>query len=275
MQQAAPGIAGAPLEPPGQGLVGPPGTAPPFASEQPGAGAGVKVGVLVPLSGASAAVGRGILDAGQMALFDVAESRVELLPRDTKGDPKAAADAAKAVIGEGARLIIGPLLASEVEAVKPVAQAARVPVIAFSTATRLAGDGVYLMGFLPGEEVARVAAYAQSQGRGHFGVLAPRGAYGELAVASLRTALEGSGGTIADVEYFDGGIKDMAPVVRRFATAARGMDALLLPEGGGQLKTLAPLLPYYDIDPKKVKLLGPGLWDVPGLGQEPALEGGW
>jgi hypothetical protein len=53
------------------------------------------------------------------------------------------------------------------------------------------------------------------------------------------------------------------------------MDALLLPEGGDRLKALAPLLPYFDVDPAQVKFLGTGLWDEPGLGTEPALDGGW
>ena len=38
------------------------------------------------------------------------------------------------------------------------------------------------------------------------------------------------------------------------------------------LKAVASLLPYYDIDPAKVHILGTGLWDDPGLGTEPALE---
>jgi hypothetical protein len=52
-------------------------------------------------------------------------------------------------------------------------------------------------------------------------------------------------------------------------------DAILIPEGGNRLKSVAPLLPYYDVDPEKVHFLGTGLWDEPGLGTEPALNGGW
>ena len=34
-------------------------------------------------------------------------------------------------------------------------------------------------------------------------------------------------------------------------------------------------LPFFDIDPGKVQMLGTGQWDVLGLGAEPALLGGW
>jgi hypothetical protein len=41
------------------------------------------------------------------------------------------------------------------------------------------------------------------------------------------------------------------------------------------LLSIAALLPFYDIDPGKIRMLGTGQWDVPGLGAEPALVGGW
>lgn len=52
-------------------------------------------------------------------------------------------------------------------------------------------------------------------------------------------------------------------------------DAILLPEGGSLLGSLAPLLSYYEIDLTKVKVLGTGLWQDPMLFNEPQLQGGW
>ena len=52
-------------------------------------------------------------------------------------------------------------------------------------------------------------------------------------------------------------------------------DALLIAEGGKRLQAIAALLPYFDIDPKKTRILGTGQWDVPGIGKEPALLDAW
>jgi len=235
----------------------------------------VSVGLLLPLSGASSALGQAMLNAAQMALFDMGDSQFTLITRDTQGAPQGAAQAAQAVIAQGAQLILGPLLAAEVDAVKPVAQAAHVPVIAFSTATQLAGDGIYLLSFLPREEVARITAYAHAQGRDRFAVMAPRTSYGEVVVDAFRQAVASSGATLTHADYYDASITDLGPEVRRFAAGGIDFDALLLPAGGIMLKTLAPQLPYYKIDPDEVKYLGTGLWDEPGLGTEPSLDGGW
>ena len=244
--------------------------------------------LLVPLSGANAELGQAMLDAAELALFEAPDDRLTLLPRDTGGNAEGAAKAARAVIGDGARLILGPLLAAEVEAVKPVARNAHLNVIAFSTVTELAGGNTFLMGFLPRQEVVREVGQARDRGLVRFAALAPDSPYGHLMADALRDVAAASGATTTRVEFYDRRAGDTAPAVRRLisggaaATAANtamaappSFDALLLPEGGATLKQLARQVKAAEGDTKPVQLLGSGLWDVPDIGNEPALVGGW
>ena len=124
---------------------------PPAATAHPATAPGgeqIKIAVLLPLSGANADLGRAMLEAAQLALFTTGGDKLTLVPRDTMGTAEGAATAARAVIADGAKLIIGPLVADEVDAVKPIARDAHVNVIAFATKTQVAGGNVYLMGFL-------------------------------------------------------------------------------------------------------------------------------
>jgi hypothetical protein len=50
----------------------------------------IKVGLLLPLSGPAAELGQDMLQAAEMALFDVGPNDVVLLPRDTAGTPAGA-----------------------------------------------------------------------------------------------------------------------------------------------------------------------------------------
>ncbi len=52
-------------------------------------------------------------------------------------------------------------------------------------------------------------------------------------------------------------------------------QAVLLPEGGDDLRTLAPVLIFQDIDPLVVKFMGTSLWRDRDVAREPALAGGW
>jgi len=247
------------------------------------------VALLVPLSGANAELGQALLDATQLALFESAGDRMILVPRDTGGNAAGAAGAARAVIGDGARLILGPLLAPEVEAVKPIAQEAHINVIAFSTVTTLAGGNTYLMGFLPRQEVVREVGYARERGLARFAALAPNSPYGHLMADALREVASGSGGSVTKIEFFDPRAGDVSPAIQRLlpgggegSTApspgsppVASFDALLLPEGGARLKQIAGQVKSASGSAKPVQLLGSGLWDTPDIGSDPVIVGGW
>jgi ABC-type branched-subunit amino acid transport system substrate-binding protein len=267
----------------------PPAVLPPAAPvSSPAAEAGpAKVAFLVPLSGANAELGQAMLDAAQLALFEAPDDRLTLVPRDTGGNAEGAAKAARAVIGDGARLILGPLLATEVEAVKPLARDAHINIIAFSTVTDLAGGNTFLMGFLPRQEVVREVGQARDRGLTRFAALAPNSPYGHLMADALRDVASTSGATMTRAEFYDPRASDTAPAVRRLipggaataadvaATRSPPFDALLLPDGGAALKQIARQIREAESDAKPVQLLGSGLWDVPDIGSEPALVGGW
>lgn len=268
---------------------------PPYAGPQPTAtapkatvtphGDGVKVAILLPLSGPNSDLGKAMLEAAQLALFTVGGEKLTLIPRDTTGTVAGAADAARAVIADGARLILGPLIADEVDAVKPVARDANINVISFSTKTEVAGGNVFLMGFLPRQEVLREVSFARDQGVTRFAGLAPNTPYGHLMGDALKD-IAGGGGSAAKIEYFDPRAADVTAAIKRLIGPAGGaqdgaqanrpaFDALLLPVGGEALKQIARQLKTAGIDPAQTHLLGSGLWDDPSITSEPALAGGW
>ena len=48
---------------------------------------------------------------------------------------------------------------------------------------------------------------------------------------------------------------------------------LILPDYGIRLLEIAPLLPFYDVDPNKVRFVGTGVWDDSLFFDEPSLQG--
>ncbi len=79
---------------------------------------------------------------------------------------------------------------------------------------------------------------------------------------------------LAQIEYYDPAAVEFSGPVQKLA-ADGPFDALLIPEGGARLRSIAPLLGFYNIDTAKVKLLGSALWTDPNLATEPALVGAW
>lgn len=217
-----------------------------------------------------------MLDAAQLSLIELGSDDMVLTPKDTHGTAAGAAAAAQQAIAEGAKLIVGPLTASEAEAVKPIAQAAHVNVLAFSSIASTAGNGVFLMGILPREEMSRIVGYAHSTGIDHFAALVPNNAYGQLVADEFNKAVTAAGATLDDTEIYAPDGSDLKPVIRHLAANGKfTFTALLVPETGTALKNTVAQLGLADINQQKVKLLGTGIWDVPDLGSEPSLIGGW
>ena len=265
------------------------------------------VAMLLPLTGQTAGLGQAMQDAAMLATYDMAGDDLMLRFYDSAGNPEGATNAARTAIAEGAQMILGPLFGTEAREVGPVAAQAGVHVLAFSNDRSAAGPGVNILGFLPEAQVIRVVAYARSRQIERFAVIAPANDYGNAVVNSLRLALDAYGGLMTEVAIYDPATEDLTPTVRMLArydskrraaiqqlqgkndaaskaalrqlqdqiSAEMNFDAVLIAESGARLRALAPLLPYYDIDPAKIRFLGTAQWDEAGLGNEPALVGAW
>jgi ABC-type branched-subunit amino acid transport system substrate-binding protein len=296
-----PGTPGAPGQT-GELPATPPGETPPGAAPEPPTltiRAGTHVAILLPLSGRDAAVGRALLDAAELAVFDFGDDNFVLDAYDT--ETKGAGAAAQQALGDGAQLILGPLFARSVGEVAGIARSRNVNVVSFSNDRTVAAPGVFVMGLPPSESVARAVAYARSKGVTRFGALLPSDTLGNRIAAALQDAATKLDAEVVRVEYYDPGSSDVSPAIKRVAEFERrranfvaqspsvaqsragraqtageaGFEALVLGEGGQRLRTIAPLLPFYDIDPAQVHLIGTPAWEDTSLATEPALVGSW
>ncbi len=255
----------------------------PSASPQPG-GDAIKVALLLPLTstGHTAAVAKGLKQAGEMAMFDLDNPNFQLIVKDDKSTPEGARAAAEEAIKEGAELIIGPLFAKSVVAIAPATQAANVPVLAFSNDRQVVGKDIYLLGFLPEQEVDRIISYSAQQGHRRFAAILPDTPYGKLTETAFRNAVSRVGGSIAAFETYKAETNSMVEPSQRVASALRSaaearqpVEALFVPGGPETLPNLGPLLHYANIDTTRIKVLGTSGWDYPNIGREGAFIDGW
>ncbi|PKR88502.1 ethanolamine utilization protein EutM [Pleomorphomonas diazotrophica] len=249
-------------------------TGPAISGEVLGTGT-VRVALLLPKTapGNGATLAAAMQNAASLGLSDFSGNDLTVLVKDTRGSAEGAAEAARQAISEGAELIIGPIFAAEVGGVGPVARAASVPVIAFSSDPSVAASGVYILGFLVDGQVRRVVAEAARSGRKSIAAIMSQSAFGNLAEAALRQEAGRYGMRVVAVERFAAGGE--AQSVAAIAAVASQIDCLLLPEGAGVAPTIARSLRTAGVDLSRIKLLGTGVWNDPSVYNDPALTGGW
>lgn len=257
------------------------------------------VALLVPMTGPNAPIGQSIANAANMALLDINNPQIRLrIYNTTDGARQAAADA----VADGARIILGPLLAESVKEVQPVAEFRGVPVIAFSNDADLAGSGTYVMGYQPDQEIKRVIKHARQQGMKRFAALIPGGSYGKRSSEAFVDAVREAGGSVASIETYPRDRARLLTAARRVANydvrlsqaraqaaEATGVvgsaasklpppnfDALLIADVADYARAFVPALKQYGVDPSKVRIIGPGLWNTEqNVGRGGALTGAW
>ncbi|GBD41845.1 Penicillin-binding protein activator LpoA [bacterium HR39] len=271
--------------------------------------------LLLPLSGRAASLGRDLLDAATLALFDAPESELQLVPLDTGDDPARAREAARQAFGgEGGRVVLGPLFAAATREVAQLARAHDALVLSLSNDSAAAAPpAVHILGFTPEEQVRRIVRHAVAAGYGRIAALVPDDAYGRRALAAFRSTMAGLGRPADLVLTYGDDQTELAGRLRRFTDydgrraalerrlaelSARDdpqaraelaglrtrdtlgpppFDAVLVADGGERLHAVLALLRFYDAGAGEVRLLGTMRW-LEGSRPpafRPELEGAW
>lgn len=171
--------------------------------------------LLLPLTGAHAALGRSMARAAALAQ---AGDKKALFVLDTGGTATGAAAAATQALKQGAGLILGPTFTSEV---KPVLDAVggRVPVITFSNDAALIDQGAFVLGITADQIVTPLLGYARSRGVRRIAIQPGDDAWTSQVAAAAARVAQRSGLTIvtadADAQLISGDSAGMAAAARR------------------------------------------------------------
>ncbi len=220
----------------------------------------IKIGLLIPMTGGSAELGQSLLDAAILAVYDKYSTmaprditaRIELLPEDTGDSIEGAEKSAQDAIEAGATMILGPVFSKQVSAVASIARSKNVPVVTFSNNATVAGDGVYLFGFIPEQQVVRVIQYAISRKFSNVAALVPSNPYGATIVKQLSTEMRKNNGRAHPIEYYQENLSGLDVNVGRLSRFLQEQQtnkgqALFIAEGGAKLKSLTETLTMNNI----------------------------
>lgn len=282
----------------------PPATTPPpppveeDKAEAPRPEARHRIAILVPLSGPNAAVGVSLANAATLALADTGKNDIRLTSYDTAA--LGAAVAAQRALADGAELVLGPLLSSNIPAVRAATASRNITMLSFSNDAAAAGGNVYVLGFQPAQSVARVVSHASERGLKRFAALIPNGTYGQRASVAFSQAVAAEGGQVValtnfarsksalpaaarEVTDYDSRVKKAGAAARRpdgtiapISTTLEPIhfDALLVADSGVIANGFMPLLARFGAEPGSFLLMGTELWNTESnLRNQPQMRG--
>ncbi|MEP3278622.1 MAG: penicillin-binding protein activator [Stappiaceae bacterium] len=243
----------------------------------------VRVALLLPktANGNAGQIGQVFQNSAALALKDFQGADIQLLVKDTGATADGGRAAAQQAISEGAEIILGPVFSQAVGGAADVARSSGIPVIAFSSDTTNAKRGIYLLSFLPQQDVSRVVSYAASQNKRSFIAILPDNPYGAVVEASFRQSVGKAGGRIVSITRYKvdpargADSQDIQAKVTGILSAAQQADVVLIPDGGGAPAFIAELLAAGGVEKSRIQYLGSGQWDNKSILGNAALSGGW
>lgn len=235
----------------------------------------VRVGLLLPFS-LRPQDAASLYNASEMALFELGNENTLLIPRDAGSTEASANAAARALLNDGADIIIGPVLREGVAGAASAAQTRNVPVIGFSSDRTVGGNGVYLLSFQLEDEVTRLVSYAASQNIRSIALLAPRNEYGRRVETTLRAEAQAHGVAVVAAQLYNRTDADATAAATALATGLRTAPAqgIIIAESGSPLRAIGTALVQGGVDTRQVRLMGTSVW-AGEAEREPSLAGAW
>ena len=257
----------------GGGLAGGPSVA---------AGQPVQVALLVPRGSGSSSddvLSQSLENAARLAIADLQGVQIDLRVYDTAGNAGTAQAAASRAIGEGAKIILGPVYAESANAVGIAAAQGGVNVLSFSNNTTVAGGNVFVLGPTFQNTANRLMSFAARQGKTRVVVVSSSDLSGQLGAQAIQAAAGRSGATVvANVshEFSQPGVISAIPRIKE-AVANNGADSIFLTSNtAGALPLFSQMLPEQGITSATTQFIGLTRWDIPSQTLAlPGVQGGW
>ncbi len=168
-------------------------------------------------------------------------------------------------------------------------------ILSFSNNQDLAQKpGIFLMGFLPEQQIERMSAYAISNGKDNVAIIAPNNQYGLKFSDILKEMVKRKDGNFISSQLYSNSSQDLEMAVARTLAAnvipARldgknkkaikvedriYANAIFIPESGMALSKIVTLINKLNVNERPIQIIGSSNWDDIGTLNDPNLVGGW
>ena len=204
------------------------------------------------------------------------------------------------------KIFIGPLTTSDTKIVKKYCNK-NILIFSFASDRGLANDCVFLFNFFIEDDLDAIFSYLNEKNK--IALLYPNNKYGNYVNSIIDDYSKKYESTLIYKIPYNEDLSDIRTIIKqlgrydfrkkelerqislleskkdeislaslkklkRFETIGElDFTHLIISDGNIRILELAPLLPFYDIDPNRIKFVGTGLWDEKSFFDEPSLQG--
>ncbi|MDX1387428.1 MAG: penicillin-binding protein activator, partial [bacterium] len=243
-------------------------------------GAGIRVGVILPLSGKYERFGQSTLNGMECAAGTKAGcaglGNIELIIRDDGGSPGSAIEAVQTLVEqENVVAIVGPLSSASALAAAKKAQELGVTMISLAQKQGIpnVGNQIFRFSLTPNQQIKALLAYTtKKKGKKSIGVFYPKNNYGKVFMEKFKSLAPSYGAAVTASHSYtnsqdaQGDIRNLKFSVSKSSPEAPiGFNALFIPDSFMAILNLLPQLKVSGLE--TMLLLGTNAWNDPALAQ--------
>ena len=240
--------------------------------------------VFLPLTGKYLNFGNKIKKSLDLSILNFGNNKIKLIYFDTGKDIN------KEILTSlfnklGPQFIIGPFTREVLLKIKPFAKKDNIPILTFSNDIAMIENNVWSLGFSPEEQIHSVISCAIMHGYSKFGIIAPDNLYGEIISKQSIDLISVNKKNFYSSLFLSN--KNLNNKTKLYSTLKSFLEYSELEEihtkfdniliGGNKefILEIAPLLAFFNVDSKLVKILGTETFNSKEIKNEPSLEKSW
>ena len=270
----------------------------------------INIGLMLPLTGPHYSIGQSLLNASQLALYTSKNSNINFIVKDV-GETKNLTKSFYELVNDDVELIVGPVFSEKLKVLNPMSRDENVKLISFSNNIDITSKNLSAFGLSPEDEIEKLFRYCDSKNLKRIKVILPENIYGNKIKDKILNLKRLDLNVDSKFFYYDPKNPDFYEVSKRVANyetrkenlkneisrlseftdeisrakikklkkldtyGELNFDALLIIVNKfDELISFSSVLPYYDVDPKKIQYLGTSTWNKTAIVKEPSLNGG-
>jgi len=268
----------------------------------------LRVGIMLPLTGKHYQIGNSLLNASQLALNKTQNKNIKFFVRDT-GDENNITKNFYGLLNEEIDIILGPIFSKNILKIQPLAKDEKIQIITFSNNTQVAKKNLYIFGLTLEDEIRSILEYSTKSENKKLAAILPDNDYGKRIKNEITKFHNNHPSELVKTIMYNPSNPDFYEISKNISAYEQRkinlglkikelealnteaskkevrrlknldtfgdlpFDSLFIGvENFKQLSMISSILPYYDVDPKKIQYLGNSVWNKDSIIKEPGLN---
>ncbi len=267
-----------------------------------------KVGLLLPLSGEFYQIGKSLLNSAQLALEKTKNENLKFYLVDTENEGQLYQNISYLISNE-IDLVLGPVFTNNVMKVKEYFSDEEIPIITFSNNSEVGERNIYVFGLTIEDELNRIYEYSNERGINKFAVVAPDNQFGKKLKNEINKIHNKNNNSSSEFIFYptenpdyykiarevsnydkrkldldnrvkflkelktESSLKELKLLKKKDTLGELDFEAVLvIARSFSELTNFISILPYYDVDPKKIQFMGNSTWGKELILKEPSMK---